>query len=193
MLAEVRPSYVVAAADLQEGGLLAGAPRGWGLGRRVSKPVTSVQLVWRLDVRELRDTACRCATEQDRMTVNSPEATPPLGGTAFRIKNVLGYQDGGVKVGMYGFPANLPDDVIYACKYRIQVQDFDRGTTPRPKLGSVMSGWSEYFQLGPMAGGWDEAAWVAKGLPASGQLTIKLTVSDVPHAMVPLVHRIGQR
>lgn len=188
MLAEAQPNYVVSAADLQVGALLAGVPPSWGLGRRVSKPVSSVQVVWQVDVSELRDSARRCGTEQRTsnilMNVRSPEATPPLGGMSFRIKIVFTYQDGGVKVGIFGMPESLPDDVLYSCKYRVQVEDFDNQTTPKPKLGYIMSGWPDYFTLGSMAGGWDEAAWAAKDLPTSGQLTVKLTVSEVPHALV---------
>jgi hypothetical protein len=47
---------------------------------------------------------------------------------------------------------------------------------PRPYKRHESFGWSNVFELGPMAGGWDEVAWASKGLPSSGLLNIKITV-----------------
>ena len=43
------------------------------------------------------------------------------------------------------------------------------------------SGWGfvDLFGLGHMSGGFDEAAWGAKGLPASGSIKLRLTLEDV--------------
>lgn len=152
MLAEAQPSYVVAAADLQEGGILSDAPYSWALRGRVSKPVTRVELVWQLDVGALRDAAPRSAAEQCDATLVSPEVAPPLGGIGFRLKFILWFQDEGVKLSIYGLPDTLPEDVLYTCSYRVQVQEFASSTHPQPKLGSTMRGKSDFFKLGPMAG-----------------------------------------
>jgi hypothetical protein len=42
-------------------------------------------------------------------------------------------------------------------------------------------GRQDFFVIGPMAagGGWDEAAWAAKGLPVSGELQLSLTMHSV--------------
>ena len=37
----------------------------------------------------------------------------------------------------------------------------------------------DFFSLGAMSGGWDDAAWAAKGLPASGELVFTLTITSV--------------
>jgi hypothetical protein len=37
--------------------------------------------------------------------------------------------------------------------------------------------WEDLFDLGAMAGGWDEAAWAARGLPVEGDLKLTLKVS----------------
>jgi hypothetical protein len=37
----------------------------------------------------------------------------------------------------------------------------------------------DVFELGPMAGGWDAAAWADKGLPTEGNLLLKLQVFDL--------------
>lgn len=39
----------------------------------------------------------------------------------------------------------------------------------------------DIFQTGPMAAGWEETKWTAKGLPASGVLRLTLTVHSVGH------------
>jgi len=40
----------------------------------------------------------------------------------------------------------------------------------------------DVFSLGPLSSGWDEAAWASKGLPATGQLDLTLTVTSVGHS-----------
>jgi hypothetical protein len=190
MLVEAQPGYTVSSTDLREGGLsqrLAGAPASWALRRRESKPAVSTDMVWRLDVSQLRDAARRCAAEQREMVMVSPAVAPPLGGIGFGLQLIFGYEDGGVTLGFDCVPTTLPNDMFYSCRFRLQV-----GTLPplnvsssmvEPELGSMVWGWPD-FGVGPMAGGWDEAVWAGKGLPSSGQLSIKLTVSDVPHAAV---------
>ena len=191
MSLETLPSYTVDGADVQDGGLLAGAPPSWALARRVSKPVSSVQLVWQLDVSELRDAARRCAAQQsDDQALCAPESSPPLGGISFFMKFYMKFEDGGVRVDFFGLPESLPHDMLYTCKFRVQVEaiaiDYSLPAMRKP-IGEITPGWSDFFQVGPMAGGWDEVAWAGHGLPISGQLSIKLTVSDVPHAAVPQV------
>jgi hypothetical protein len=43
----------------------------------------------------------------------------------------------------------------------------------------VFPGKFNFFRLGPMPGGFDEGMWAAKGLPASGSITLRLTVKDM--------------
>jgi hypothetical protein len=47
----------------------------------------------------------------------------------------------------------------------------------KPYKKNDLVGLKNLFKIGPMAGGWDDVAWASKGLPSSGPLTIKLTVS----------------
>jgi hypothetical protein len=110
-----------------------------------------------------------------------------MGGIPFFVHFSFQVENGGVKLGVYYMPGSLPSDMLYTGKFRLQVESFDTrvSSLQKPLPGNRTRGWADFFSLGPMAGGWDEAAWAAKGLPTSGQLTIKLTVSDVPQAMVP--------
>lgn len=188
ILGEAKPGYTVDGTDVREGGLLAGAPASWAMGRRVSKPVSSVQLLWRLDVSALRNSAHRCAAEQQTISMLCPDTSPPLGGIGFTMKLYCRFQDGGVQIGLYGRAQSLPKDMYYMCSIGIGLDEFAEPPgcpVPKPIFGSAMRGTRDVFSLEPMAGGWDEAAWAAKGLPTSGQLTIKLIVSDLPHAVVP--------
>lgn len=52
---------------------------------------------------------------------------------------------------------------------------------PLEGKGAKGYGFHDFFELGAMAGGWDEAAVAAKGLPTSGDLPITMTVSEVAH------------
>jgi hypothetical protein len=51
----------------------------------------------------------------------------------------------------------------------------------------------DFFNLGVMAGGWDAVAAAAKGLPASGNLPITLTVSQVSHMQCAPAAAAGQQ
>lgn len=186
MLVEAKPGYTVDSADLPEGALLAGAPASWALELSVSEPVNSVDVAWRLDISQLRAAACQCAAGQGDMDIIvSPGDPPPLGGMGFSLELLLKYQAGGVTLGFYGSPKTLPDDMFYTCSYHLQVEALptDSFCLLTPELGSTALGGPK-IDVGPMAGGWDEAVWAGKGLPTCGQLTMKLTVSDVPHAAV---------
>jgi hypothetical protein len=197
MLRDVQGDYVVKGPDLQEGELLAGAPPSWALGGRVSNPVSSVGLVWRLDVSDLRDAARRCATDRCTARLCSPMVTAPLRGTVFRVALDCDWHEGGVSIGAFGQPCNLYADMYYMCSFRWQVEG--GGTLAcvmgEPYRGVDLSGWGDVFDVGCMAEGWDEVAWARKGLPTSGQLTIKFTVSALLHAAVPPAPRahMGRR
>jgi hypothetical protein len=186
LLRDAQEKYHVQAADLQEGGWLIGAPPSWTLGCRVIKPVSSVQLVWHLNVSELRDAARRSAAKQCFVRLVSPEVSPPLGGIDFGMPCFCVFGDEGVKLGLHYGPTNLPKEMTCMGTFTSDVEGYGTCTYALPKpMRGKLTGWPDHFDLGPMAGGWDEVAWAGKGLPASGPLSIKLTVSGLPHAPVP--------
>jgi hypothetical protein len=187
MLTEAKPGYTVDGTDLREGGLLAGAPASWALCRRISKPVSSVQVAWQVDVSDLRNTGRRCAAEQQDVALVCPATSPPFGGMGWTMKLNCVYENGGVQFGLFGRPKLLPDDMYYLGSFAIDVEGFRSIpgiVKPKPTFGCAMRGIRDVFSLAPMAGGWDEAAWADSGLPTSGHLTLKLTVSDVQHVPV---------
>jgi hypothetical protein len=41
-------------------------------------------------------------------------------------------------------------------------------------------GFSDFFKVGCMSGGFDEVAWAGKGLPTSGSILLQMIVKDAP-------------
>jgi hypothetical protein len=113
LLRDVQKAYRVEHADLQEGGLLAGAPGSWALGSRVSNPVGSVQVVWQLDVSELRDAARRSASEQCKIEVPCDVASPSLRGIAFDFRIRLQSKEDGVQIDLSSRACNLYAGMFY--------------------------------------------------------------------------------
>lgn len=166
---------------------LADAPPSWLLGKRIITPVNDVQLTWELSVGDLRDTAKRCAAERKVHYLASPDSTPPLGGLDFRLMVVCRPEvsSGAASIDMIVAPADrwIPSDAW--CSYTVKLSAPPLtafSTEAQYKLRrKAFSCFPNFFKVGPMAGGWDEAKWAAKGLPASGTLAVKLTVSKVGH------------
>lgn len=108
LMRSVKPRASFTADKLQE--QLANAPPSWQQGKRASAPVSSVQLTWELDVGAVRQ-AAQCSAEQgERVSLNSPCVTPPLGGMAFGIKVCCGPADdsSGTLVGVCAVPRGGP-------------------------------------------------------------------------------------
>jgi hypothetical protein len=75
---------------------------------------------------------------------------------------------------------NLPADLGMPARHSVSFTvEAPAGIRECPSTAELQSSWSwrRFFGVAAMAGGWDDAAWAAKGLPTSGKLTIKLTVS----------------
>jgi hypothetical protein len=183
LLRDAQADYPVQSADLREGQQLAGAPPSWALGRRAIKSVGSVDLVWQLDVSQLRDAARRSFVSQCTQYVVCSEVSPPLGGIAFRMQLVCRSKHGGVEVTLYCGPS-LPEDMCYICRFTVEMEGLETATLAMrtAQCGAMWGGWENVFGGGPMAEGWDEVAWAGRGLPTGGKLTIKLAVSELFHA-----------
>jgi hypothetical protein len=100
MLRCAKPGLVLQPSDLET--LLPGAPASWGLGARLSKPVSGVSFTWMLQVSKLKEAALRCVAEQKTVWLTSlPAMTPPLGGIAFKGLVSCVAKDGGCQVGVF--------------------------------------------------------------------------------------------
>lgn len=146
---------------------------------RVFKPVSSVAMVWHVDVSELRDAARNCA-RGGRTTQLSSRTSPPLGGIAFNMLLECVSLEAGVEVGFFCQPFKLAVGMysMFNCMVEVVGCETMQAHARRPNRSG--RGWSNFFGV-TIEGGWDELAWASKGLPINGELTIKVTVSGVPH------------
>lgn len=162
----------------QELARMAGAPNSWQLGQRQLVPALLASLVWRLPVQQLKD-ACAEAFLHNQDTVTISPNTPPMSGFACSMVVTASRTEDGVAIDIGPQPSFIRDhfNVNIQCAIScngILRQDIFRGVT----RGYLLS-WMDFLQVGSMPGGWDEAAWVAKGLPTTGDLVLQFVVFSV--------------
>jgi hypothetical protein len=160
-----------------------GAPASWLLPVRCITPVSNVVEEWCLGVADIRQAAQDSATHQGTKTLKSPTFTSPLGGVRFGMEILCKWDASkqGSTISVYTYCKSLPLGSFCRCSFDIScaaAPNFSRKTTNYIGSGSNW-GWRDYFQLGAMPGGFDEATWAAKGLPTSGNIVLRLTVTDV--------------
>lgn len=174
--------FVPTQEELQEH--LEGAPASWLLGRRAFRGVDSVQLTWPLRISELRSTAQRASDNKGVVSLECPCVSAPLGGMSWsmRVQARWVAEQQATRLGLYCIPGNAPSDVWYRFGAEFDVDGapqlsriFTRSRVLAKKAGRGGFGVPNFFAAG-MSGGWDEAAWVAAGLPAAGELRVTLTV-----------------
>ena len=173
--------YVPTQDELQQH--LEGAPVAWLLGRRASKGVGYLELVWPLRIDKLRRAAQQSAAEKDLVELECPLVSAPLGGMTWSMV-VQANWDADKKatlVGLYCVPRNAPNNLFYRCLFNIDVEGAPElsGSIDCSRIlpGRQGCGRPDMFELGHMSGGWDDAAWAATGLPAEGELLLSLTVT----------------
>jgi hypothetical protein len=174
----IKADYEVTAEGMPK--LFAGAPASWALLKRASRPVSNVQVTWELPIERLREAAQSSVAKQAAIAMFSPRSTPPLDGVHYKLKVTFKHTKGSSCVGMFASAQYLPAALVVPFKFAIKVPlAGTRILRTAQSLGpeDLGRGWDAFFAVPPMAGGWDEVAWAGKGLPTSGRLTIKLTVS----------------
>lgn len=157
-----------------------GAPASWLLQPRRSKPVSSVQLVWHVDVADIKQAVAEAISRRKKRILWSP-ASPPLHGVAWSLALACLWKDdrGGCIIGLFGFARDLPANTSINADHTMEcvghtAPSIHRQRPFRKKNGS--SGPPDFFRCGTMSGGFDEAAWARKGLPLVGQIELRLTV-----------------
>jgi len=163
--------------------LVPGAPASWALGKRASKPHSSVQVTWKLEVSKLRQAAQDSARQQKRVVLYYPTVSPPLGGIGWELEVVVVWDAGkkGSLIGFFAVARNVPAGMCLQYAYHFKASGVAFQTSSPLLLPGEMWGRRDIFKLGPLPSGWDEAAWASKGLPATGQLDLTLTVTSVGH------------
>jgi hypothetical protein len=169
-----------------------GAPASWLLSVRDIQPVSSMNLDWEVEVAAIKRALRDSVDQQKVINVWSP-AKCLLSGVRWGMHLQCNWNVSkqGSIIRLYTQPKNLPAGAICRCTFSLEcigVQDAIRTITSTQlfKTGctsstTCASSWStpDFFKLGCMSGGFNEAAWAAKGLPASGSIKLRLTVKDV--------------
>lgn len=140
-----------------------------------------VQVVWPLSISELRRAAQRSVEQRRVVSLRCPSTSAPFGGMTWALElHADGKEGQGATIGLFCVPQNAPRDVWYRFAAKFEVDG-------APQLSGTMScaralgrrvgrGYQDMFEVGCMAGGWDEEAWAATGLPSEGELRLTLTV-----------------
>lgn len=193
MLQTLQPGYLstgsISQSRLQD--LVPGAPSSWTLGQRASSTVDSVSVRFIVCVSDIRNNLQRCAEKRVSTSTAIAITTPPLGGVGFSVKLKCTWKSdlGGPVFGLFVYPRDMPSNAPCAFTGKLAAGGIDLKITKlRPACGGNRSvGKLDFFDLGAMAGGWDEAA---KGLPpVTEQLDLRLTITSVGHANITLATR----
>lgn len=164
--------------------LLPTAPSSWSSGPRQIVVSKEIKLAWHLLVADLKAAVSRCHETKMAQVIFSM-ASSPLAGLEWKIAIMCRYIGTRhcVQINLL-MPASSPSGikgVFHKFDYAIQVPCKESlGVAGSAGPLTINEGWSlpNFFRL-TMSGGWDEAAWAAKGLPTFGSFTIILSVSKV--------------
>jgi hypothetical protein len=164
-------------------------PASWLLPVRDIRPVSSVNVRWELDVSALRKAALYSGSGKQKAVLRSP-ASRLLGGVRWGMKMYCDWDASrkGSTIDLYACAESLPAGAVCSCTYTLKYVATDKcgietaaGSRKDTKHSEANEpwGWEDVFGVGAMSGGFDEAAWAAKKLPADGTITLHLTVEDV--------------
>ena len=157
-----------------------GVPASWRLPVRRIQPVSSTSVQWDLDVADIRQAVQDSISKQQKVNLWSPKGCL-LGGVLLGINLSCKWDASkqGSTINVYTHGKSLPAGSCFRCTCSVGCAAVAAGRASTGYLGHAQVwGWRDYFRLGPMSGGFDEAAWAAKGLPKSGSITLQLTVND---------------
>jgi hypothetical protein len=160
---------------------VAGAPASWLLPvsdvQPLVGPTSSAEVEWQLDVADIRRAVQDSYSQQRRIELKAPSCCL-LGGVAWEMYLPIRWDasKAGSTVGLY-VRTKLPAGTFCLCMYSLVCVGV--AAVERSHLFGPSNGARDFFELGCMSGGFDEAAWAAKGLPASGTILLRLTVKDV--------------
>jgi hypothetical protein len=151
-----------------------------------SSSSSSVNLTWRLDVGALKQLV-QDSTQPERRqgpAVLQSDDCPPFRGLSWRMQlSATSYRDYYTTTSstfeLRLLPVNAPNNSFHKGSFAVTVAGWEQVEKDKllrvgPGFSWVMS--SNPFGVGVMNGGWDEAKWVAQGLPASGCVTLTLKV-----------------
>ena len=158
-----------------------GVPASWLLPLRDIQPGNNsrVSMAWGVDVATIRQAAQNSANQQTAFSLESTFSTV-VGGFRWGLQLECKWDDNkqGSTIGLYAKCMNVPAGSFCGCTILLQYAVVIHMQETCYIDDSNRRGWSDFFGLGAMAGVFDEAAWAAKKLPATGS-QLCLYVSDV--------------
>jgi hypothetical protein len=161
------------------------APASWLLPARDITPVSSVTVEWEVDLAAIKQVAQDSASHKKNTRLSSTTSCL-LGGVMWGIDLKVEWiaSKQGSTIGLFA-RAKIPPGTYCRCTIRLKCGVFAEETSCYIDARTGNWGWPDYFDLGPMSGGFDEAAWddewppLSRRLPATGSIKLQLTVSDV--------------
>jgi hypothetical protein len=147
-----------------------------------------VQLRWTLDVETVKAAFKRKDDERDDVELTSPKSAP-LGGLCWYMTLCLEWnsEEEGDMIGVYVMSANGPPGGFVSFSFAVECLAGSNVlkhslTVKQQRVASLCgSGYVDAFEMGTVAGGWDDDAWAAKGLPAAGEITLVASIPAVGH------------
>jgi hypothetical protein len=143
-----------------------------------------MKMDWEVDVAAIRQAAQDSAGHKKEINVWSP-TTGLMGGVMWGMVLQCDWDadDQGSTISVFATPENIPSGALYRCTYSlecvgVQVEAVELRDETDIFAHAQYWGSVDLFMLGPMSGGFDEAAWAAKGLPTIGSIRLRLTVKD---------------
>ena len=166
-------------------------PASWGLPvRDIQPPVNSAQLEWEIDVQDIIPAAQASGSQQQTIFLGSHPSTL-LGGIRWCIGLRCNWdasrQGSTIDAYVCAVPPGLPVGVVRHCTYSLQGEWAGGPETVLFEATHQLQGTSglcspDYFKVGAMAGGFDQAAWEAGGLHTDYDylyLKLRVTGEDV--------------
>lgn len=163
-------------ADLEE--FVPDAPPSWHLQKRAAHKVPALVLTWAVDVSNIKQAAQLCAAKQAKQKLDSPQISRPVSGIAWRLRIACEWdaEAGMVEIDVGAVPENIRQGMFCMLKLRVSCTGVRGGPNTTMINDDQVSNFPDFFKVGPVACGWDDAAWAQKGWPTSGDLTLKLEV-----------------
>lgn len=157
-----------------------GAPPSWVLPRRTGKQAGGkVQLQWAVSVSLIKRLLQESSSERE-LHLRSP-LSAPIGGVSWDMVlwTFWDLEARGARLGLYAAPKKIPTGMSCSFSFCLTCGDIATTTTAAVRIqGDAAHGWNDFFDLGCMRGGWDDAAWAA----LTGELTFTMDISSVGHA-----------
>jgi hypothetical protein len=153
-----------------------GVPASWLLPVRDIQPVSKAQVSWQLDVEAIKRAARSSASQRQKTILRSP--TSLLGGVLWgiQLECVWDSSKQGSRIRVATRAESISAGTFCRCTHRLEcvnwphapgIPRFSQGTLFYDGLAKDAWGGDDFFDLGSMSDGFDDAAWAAKRLPGS--------------------------